>query len=608
MALIEWEDPYKWMEKMSGPRWRGRVARENKKYYEAVMDAANQEELEAAIVSFRGAAEELEVQSIWHVEVGSTRITIYPKNGGSFLWKLAGLDKEFPLTGDLDLTTGGIVVYSHEVGGGAEKYEITATREGKTLWNYRTKHGVSSQLAIHQGRVYFMEASSPIRYKWVVSLDLLTGKDRHMLYEEKDNTYQISLVRGERGCLFLISENAGHQRLYHLGERLEQLSPDGDHFHPVGFAPNSTEPCYFVCRNGQWEAEGTPLKKMRLPPGLQGNGIDHVILRNEMFIHRNHGMRFLCMDGKITKILGEIETNQWAIWRDSPLEMHIVMPGCTPIHVAIDKRKLVFVPPVSVYADRMATGMVRSADGSKVRWIVVSNRNRPPRAVIINGYGAYGMTTHLNTARWKPFLERGVAIGFALVRGGGDHNAEWAEAGRRQGKLHGIEDMEACVRAIQKVLGLGPKETCLFGRSAGGYLVGGAITRSPGGDLFGSVYTEVPYVDVLATASKPAYPLTKYEYREFGDPVRNIADFETMLRLGPVSGLGPHGASAIFVLSRVGMNDRQVYAYESVKWMEALKGDNLLAITSGQGHFTTGDGLFEERAGDFLILLKRILG
>ena len=118
----------------------------------------------------------------------------------------------------------------------------------------------------------------------------------------------------------------------------------------------------------------------------------------------------------------------------------------------------------------------------------------------------------------------------------------------------------------------------------------------------------MPYVDVLGAASKPDYPLTKYEYLEFGDPIHVIADFETMLRLGPVTGLGPKGAPGVFVLSRVGLNDRQVYPYESVKWMDALKGNNLLAINGGQGHFTTGDKLFEERAADFLILMKRMLG
>lgn len=604
MALIEWKDPSAWMEKMSGPRWKARVAKENKRF-EKALDAAGGS-LEASTASFKAAAEEWEAASIWNITVGTTKLKIYPQNGGIFRWTLDG--KEYPLAGDLDLATGGIVVYSHEVSHGGEEYEIRATRHGKPMWTYRTKHGLAESVVIIKDRVYLLEAVSPLTYKWLISLDLHTGGDRKMHYEEPDENYAITIVRGENECLFLVAENAGRERLYHITDRVEQLSEKGEAFYPVGYGKGSSEPCYFVRINGLWYREGEALRRFKLPAGFERHGIDNVALEEGLFIYLNHGERYIYYRGKTTRIFGDVEINPWGLCKCGTIEMHITMPGSSPIPVKInDKKGLVFENPSSVYADKLIKGFAKSADGKRVRWAVVFNRNRRPRAVIVSGYGAYGIKTSLNTSRWKPYLEAGFAIGFALVRGGGDDNEEWAEAGRRQGKLQGVQDLEACVRAIQGVLGLGPERTCLFGRSAGGYLVGGALTRSPDGNLFRYVYTEVPYVDVLATASKPEYPLTKYEYLEFGDPVHVIADFETMLRLGPVSGLGSRGAPGVFVLSRVGLNDRQVYPYESVKWMDALKGDNLLAIGAGHGHFTIGDILFEERAADFLILCKRIL-
>jgi hypothetical protein len=604
MALIEWKDPSAWMEKMSGPRWKARVARENKKYEAAI--PGDSEDFKAATDAFAAASEEWEAASTWTVTVGTTKLKIYPQNGGVYHWSTDG--KENPLAGDLDLASGGIVVYSHEVSGGGEEYEIRATKNGKSLWTYRTKHGLAASVAIIKRRVYLLEAVSPLSYKYLISVDLMTGKDRRVHYEEADENYAISIIRGENECLFLTSENAGRERLYHVTDKVTQLSADGDSFYPVGYGSGSTEPCYFVKREGRWRAEGAALKRLRLPDGFDRHGIDYAVLSNGLFIYRNHGERCIYHKGRSTKILGEVEINPWGLCKGSCLDMHITIPGRAPILARIDDKKgLVLGEPPSVSGGTL-TGMAKSADGSKVRWILVSDRNRPVRGVIVSGYGAYGMTTQMNTARWKPYLERGIAIGLALVRGGGDDNDEWAEAGRRQGKLQGVEDLEACVRAIQGVLGLGPERTCLFGRSAGGYLVGAAVTRSPEGQLFRHVYTEVPYVDVLRAGCRPDYPLTKYEYMEFGDPVHVIADFETMLRLGPVSGLGPKGAPGVFVLSRVGLNDRQVYPYESVKWMDALKGDNLLAIGGGHGHFTVGARLFEERAADFLILVKRILG
>ena len=604
MALIEWEDPSAWMEKMSGPRWKARVAAENKKYAAAI--PGDSENLKAATSAFAAASKEWETGAAWSVTVGTTKVKIYPQNGGVYHWSTDG--KKNPLAGDLDLASGGIVVYSHEISGGGEKYEIRATKHGKIIWTYRTKHGLASSVAIIKQRVYLLEAVSPLSYKYLISLDLMSGRDRKVHYEEADENYAISIVRGENECLFLVSENAGHERLYHITGKATRLSEDGDAFYPIGYGPSSTEPCYFVRRGSRWRAEGAALKRLRLPDGFERHGIDYAILSNGLFIYRNHGERCIYYKGRTTRLFGTVEINPWSICKNTCLEMHITIPGCSPIPAKIDKKELILGNPISVYADKILSGMAKSADGTKVRWLTVFNRNRPVKAVIVTGYGAYGLDTQLNTARWKPYLEAGIAIGFALVRGGGDDNDAWAEAGRRQGKLQGVEDLEACVRNIQKVLGLGPERTCLFGRSAGGYLVGAAVVRSPEGQLFRYVYTEVPYVDVLGAASKADYPLTKYEYLEFGDPMHVIADFETMLRLGPVTGLGPKGAPGVFVLSRVGLNDRQVYPYESVKWMDALKGDNLLAINGGQGHFTTGDKLFEERAADFLILVKRMLG
>jgi oligopeptidase B len=179
-----------------------------------------------------------------------------------------------------------------------------------------------------------------------------------------------------------------------------------------------------------------------------------------------------------------------------------------------------------------------------------------------------------------------------------------------------VEDLEACVRALQEVTGLGPAQTCVYGRSAGGYLVGAAVARQPQGTLFRAAYCEVPYVDVLRTASNPALPLTELEYLEFGNPARWPSDFEAILRLSPVDAVGPGGAPGVFVLCRTAENDMQVFAYESFKWVDALRGQGgqkggaqpkLLALTESSGHFSHGEQMIRERAEDFLLLQAKML-
>jgi len=137
-------------------------------------------------------------------------------------------------------------------------------------------------------------------------------------------------------------------------------------------------------------------------------------------------------------------------------------------------------------------------------------------------------------------------------------------------------------------------------------LVGATLTRNASGNLFSSLYTEVPYLDVLSTASNPKLPLTQLEYEEFGDPLHKKKDRAALLRLSPVNTIPKSGAPAIFVLCRTGLNDKEVFAYESVKWITRLREvegkPKLLAISAGEGHFVSGKSSFRERAEDLALL------
>ena len=591
IGFLQWKDPSAWMEKMRGPRWKARVVDENIRYMKAVMAACTNAQLEAAVASFSAAAEEAKLT--WCL---GTHINVYSQ-AGALSWAWDSDQEPIPI-GDIDFATG-IVVYSHDIGKGGERYAITVVNREKKLWSIEGGHGFGPTVAIMGGRVYLQESTAPLHYSRIVSFNL-EGKDRRLHYEEGDPLRSLTLIKGENKCLFFISENAGEQHLYHVGKTIRRLK--GSTVYPVGFAKNSEEPCYLYREGRVWRAMGKALKGI----GLGNCGID-LILLNGLCVYRIHGTRHIYFKGDlITTIIGEIDANKWSIWHgDSVIDFRCGVPGMSPVECSVNSKGVV-IQPAAVYGD-YRSGTATSKDGTTVHWAVVSNKNTTPKGVIICGYGAYGAYSHLTTERWKPFLERGIAIGFTFIRGGGDHTPEWADAGKRGGKLQSVEDFEACIRSIRAALHIGARRTCLFGRSAGGYLVGATVNRNPGGKLFGSVYTEVPYVDVLRTASNPRLPLTQYEYFEFGDPAHTIVDFEMMLYLSPVNG---SGAPGVFVVCRTALNDKQVYAYESVKWMDTLRvgggEDKLLAITN-QGHFTRGEGLYEERAEDFTLLCKRIL-
>jgi oligopeptidase B len=148
----------------------------------------------------------------------------------------------------------------------------------------------------------------------------------------------------------------------------------------------------------------------------------------------------------------------------------------------------------------------------------------------------------------------------------------WAEAARREHRHVSVDDFEAVIRASQRTNKLDSHHTAIYGRSAGGVPIGAIVSRFPDGQLVGAAFTEAPYVDVLRTSSNPDLPLTVGEYKEFGNPRNKILDFQELLSVSPVNTLPAEGAPGVFVMSRVGLLDRQVFAYESFKWMMKLRG------------------------------------
>ena len=155
----------------------------------------------------------------------------------------------------------------------------------------------------------------------------------------------------------------------------------------------------------------------------------------------------------------------------------------------------------------------------------------------------------------------------------------------------------------------------MYGRSAGGIPVGALVARYPNGELFGAAYTESPYVDVLRTASNPDLPLTIGEYEEFGNPSKYAHHFASLLQVSPIDSLPINGAPGVFVIDRVGLKDKQVFPYESFKWVQRLRGlciknNGLILASNGkyitfeknEGHHYSTEKFTEAKATDLAIL------
>jgi protease II len=115
---------------------------------------------------------------------------------------------------------------------------------------------------------------------------------------------------------------------------------------------------------------------------------------------------------------------------------------------------------------------------------------------------------------------------------------------------------------------------------------------------------EVPYLDVLRTTTNRSLPLTDIEADEFGLPARDISEFVDITRWSPMERVPAEGLPAAFQIVRTALNDSQVYAYESVKWVTRCGKSAFLAVEAGQGHFASGSKNREQQAQDLAVLLR----
>jgi len=206
--------------------------------------------------------------------------------------------------------------------------------------------------------------------------------------------------------------------------------------------------------------------------------------------------------------------------------------------------------------------------------------------LLLYAYGSYGYTLDAAFAPARlSLLDRDFAFAIAHIRGGQVFGREWYEEGKLLKKKNTFYDF---IDAAEHLVAEGyTRRDRLFaqGGSAGGLLVGAAITLRPG--LFHGAVADVPFVDVVTTMLDPDIPLTTSEYDEWGNP-RDPEVYEYMLSYSPYDNVEavdyPH------LLVTTGLHDSQVQYWEPAKWVAKLRatktGSNrlLLKTNMAAGH------------------------
>ena len=206
--------------------------------------------------------------------------------------------------------------------------------------------------------------------------------------------------------------------------------------------------------------------------------------------------------------------------------------------------------------------------------------------LLLIGYGSYGWSYPVTFSSLRlSLLDRGVAIGIAHVRGGGEMGKAWHDQGRMMHKMRSFTDFIDCAEVLIAQRYTSPQHLIIEGGSAGGLLMGAVTNMRPA--LFKAVVSHVPFVDVLNTMLDASLPLTVGEYEEWGNP--NIEDdYLYMKQYCPYTNL--RAMEYPVMLIKTSLNDSQVMYWEPAKYVAKLRtlkqdGRPLLLVTNmGAGH------------------------
>lgn len=238
-----------------------------------------------------------------------------------------------------------------------------------------------------------------------------------------------------------------------------------------------------------------------------------------------------------------------------------------------------------------------SRDGTEVplsilrRHDVRLDRSAP---AILYGYGAYGRTskpTH------DPFaltcVREGGVYAICHARGSGARGKAWHEAGIKAKKENGVDDYIACAQRLVRNGYTSTRRLTALGGSAGGLLVGGAITKRP--ELFRAAVLRVAVLNLLRKETTETGAMNVAEYGS----VAVETEFRSMLASDPYHRLR-EGVAYPAVLLTAGRNDIRVPVWGPAKFAAKLRaasrggGPVLFRIEGDGGHGLVGSTRTQE--------------
>jgi prolyl oligopeptidase len=265
--------------------------------------------------------------------------------------------------------------------------------------------------------------------------------------------------------------------------------------------------------------------------------------------------------------------------------------------------------PYDAPGDVVATEvMVKSHDGVMVPMSIIhkaSTKLDGSNPTILYGYASYGITEEpffsISRLAW---MDNGGVFAVANPRGSGVFGKQWHEDGKKAKKPNTWRDFIACAEYLIAQNWTRKERLAIWGGSAGGLLVGRAMTERP--DLFAAVVPEVGALDALRFETTPnGIP----NIPEFGSRATEEG-FRALLAMSSYQQV-KDGTAYPAVLLTHGVNDPRVEVWNTTKFAARLMAASTsgkpvlmrLDYQSGHGIGSTKSQQLDERADLFAFLL-----
>ncbi|MGG9961010.1 prolyl oligopeptidase family serine peptidase [Ferruginibacter sp. SUN106] len=303
-------------------------------------------------------------------------------------------------------------------------------------------------------------------------------------------------------------------------------------------------------------------------------------------------------------------------------DVHLVRSGwTTPITFSysnLDKpfaKEKIFsfrTNPKFPYTDEVVVDEIEIAghDGVLVPVSVIHKKDvklNGENTAYVYSYGAYGISS---SAGFNPdFLllaHKGIVIAVAHVRGGGEKGENWHLSGYKQSKPNTWKDLNSTAEYLISKGYTSPAHLACEGGSAGGILIGRAITERP--DLWACA---IPQVGCLSMVRQEFAPNGPVNTPEFGT-VKNINEFFALMEMDATLHVQA-GTKYPAMLITTGWNDPRVISWQPAKFAAAVQQANtsdkpiLLQVDYNAGHGDSEDkfAAFRKEAKKWAFILEQ---